>query len=63
MYICVCKGVTDHQIEIAIESGLCSRKKLSQNLGVGVTCGKCVKHLDQMLDNNPQQYSIMRQAS
>lgn len=52
MYICVCKAVTDSQIVSAIESGLCTRKKLTHCLGLGKDCGKCNQHVNAII----QQY-------
>lgn len=60
MYICVCKGVTDRQIQIAIENGVNTRKKLNQCLGVGSDCGKCFRQVNQLLDSNSQVQPIMR---
>ncbi|MCD2452206.1 (2Fe-2S)-binding protein [Methylicorpusculum oleiharenae] len=50
MYICVCKAVTDGQLEAAIDSGLCSRKQLFQCFGVGGDCGKCNSEVGEILD-------------
>jgi len=50
MYICVCKAVTDSQIVAAIENGACSRKKLTQCLGMGKDCGKCNKEIIALLE-------------
>jgi hypothetical protein len=40
MYICVCKAITESQIEEAVEQG-CLNK-----LGIGSVCGKCLRELD-----------------
>jgi len=50
MYICVCKAVTDSQILTAIEKGACSRKQLTQCLGLGKDCGKCNKEVSALLE-------------
>lgn len=49
MYICVCKAVTDSQIQAAIEKGICSHKQLVRCFGVGKDCGKCNKDVNAML--------------
>lgn len=49
MYICVCKAVTDSQLETAINKGMCTRKQLYQCFGVGGDCGKCNKDIHKML--------------
>lgn len=41
MYICVCKGITDHQIRAAAHEGVSSIDELRDCLGVASRCGKC----------------------
>jgi len=41
MYVCLCKGITDHQIRAAIEAGASSLRDLRRSLGVASQCGKC----------------------
>ena len=41
MYVCLCKGVTDHQIRGAIMEGCCSYREVRESTGVGTQCGKC----------------------
>lgn len=50
MYVCVCKAVTDRQLETAIHEGLCTRRQLFECFGVGGDCGKCNKDIRDMLD-------------
>jgi len=50
MYICLCKAVTDHQLESAIQQGLCTRKQLFECFGVGADCGKCNKEVHELLN-------------
>lgn len=59
MYVCVCKAVTDKQIKSAIENGHCSRKHLNQCLGVGSVCGKCSRHVKQILDESQTEQELM----
>lgn len=41
MYVCLCLGVTDHQIRDAIFEGCCSYRDVHTTLGVASQCGKC----------------------
>ena len=41
MYVCLCQGVTDHQIRDAIHEGCCSYRQVREHTGVGTQCGKC----------------------
>ncbi|MGZ8136219.1 MAG: (2Fe-2S)-binding protein [Methylococcaceae bacterium] len=63
MYVCVCKAVTDKQIKNAINEGVCTRKQLFDCFGVGRDCGKCNKHVKELLDENLQQRPILQTAS
>lgn len=62
MYVCVCKAVTDKQIHHAINEGACSRRQLHQCTGAGSVCGKCSKHIKQMLDESLRTQHIMKAA-
>jgi bacterioferritin-associated ferredoxin len=50
MYICICHGVTDTQIEAAIDNGSTSMKQLSSELKVGSQCGKCCQCTKRVLN-------------
>jgi bacterioferritin-associated ferredoxin len=63
MYVCVCKAVTDNQIRKAIDNGVVTRRQLYNCLGVGGECGKCNKHVKELLDGAKQQQFIMQEPS
>lgn len=42
MYVCLCKGVTDHQIKASLSQGASTFRDVRDALGVGTQCGKCV---------------------
>lgn len=52
MYICVCNAVTDTQIQMAIDDGINTHKELHQCLGVGSACGKCNRHVQELVHKN-----------
>lgn len=43
MYVCLCRGITDSQINKAVDQGCESMRALSQDTGLGQQCGKCVR--------------------
>jgi bacterioferritin-associated ferredoxin len=49
MYICICNGVTDHQIREAAEAGCGSLTELTMRTGVGANCGSCLSSADAIL--------------
>ncbi len=58
MYICICHGVTDTQIEAAIENGSTSMKQLSDELKVGSQCGKCCQCAKRVLNKKLVQIAV-----
>ena len=58
MYICICHGVTDTQIEAAIDNGSTSMKQLSSELKVGSQCGKCCQCTKRVLNRKLVQIAI-----
>ncbi len=63
MYVCVCKAVTDKQINSAIQAGACSRRQLFECFGVGGDCGKCNKHVKELLLQGTAKTPIMHSAA
>ena len=51
MYVCICNGVTDHQIRQAAEAGCRSMAELTMRTGAGATCGSCVEMATALLDD------------
>ena len=41
MYVCVCKGVTDHQIRQQVSDGARSWHEVRESTGCATQCGKC----------------------
>ena len=50
MYVCVCNGVTDHQIREAAASGVRSVAELTMRTGCGATCGTCLETASSILE-------------
>ena len=42
MYVCICNGVTDHQIREAAANGCTSVSELTMRTGCGSNCGSCL---------------------
>ena len=54
MYVCICNGITDHQIREAAEAGCASLTELTMRTGCGSGCGSC---LDMAADMVAQMQS------
>jgi len=42
MYVCICNAVTDSEIEAAYDQGHQTLDQITEALGVGNCCGRCV---------------------
>ncbi|MCL2914391.1 (2Fe-2S)-binding protein [Shewanella corallii] len=49
MYVCVCHGVTESQVKQALAEGVTGMAELRLKLGMGGSCGKCLKQTGQMI--------------
>jgi bacterioferritin-associated ferredoxin len=52
MYVCICKGITEKQIQDAITAKLnATPKEILKTLGVGTDCGTCIEDaVNQMMN-------------
>lgn len=51
MFVCICRGVTEHQVEVAIESGATTVEAVSQACRAGGDCGACHGTIEAMIDD------------
>lgn len=51
MYVCVCRAVTDGDIENAVQQGCCTMRDLRNELGVATQCGRCALTAKEVLNN------------
>ncbi|MCO4321969.1 bacterioferritin-associated ferredoxin [Aliidiomarina quisquiliarum] len=58
MYVCLCKGVTDNDIERAVAQGCRSLRELKSGLGVGSQCGRCTGHAREVLEEATQNMAV-----
>ncbi len=50
MYVCICHGVTDHQIREVAQNGCRSVAELTMRTGVGANCGSCLDTAAELLE-------------
>lgn len=53
MYVCICRKVTDQQIQEAIDQGAKHMRDLHQQFELGSQCGKCCQCARNMLKSSP----------
>ena len=51
VYVCICNGVTDHQIREAAAAGCGSMAELTMRTGCGSNCGSCVGTAEALLES------------
>lgn len=49
MYVCICQGVTERQIEEAVSNGAASLSDLQEQLQVARCCGSCSETVESLL--------------
>jgi len=49
VYVCICNGVTDHQIREAAHQGVSTVAELTMRTGCGSTCGSCLDMAGDLL--------------
>lgn len=50
MYVCLCNGITDHEIRKVAEAGCTTLSELTMRTGCGACCGSCVEVATQLLE-------------
>ena len=50
MILCICKAVTDREVDAAIRDGARSVAEVSRACGAGRDCGCCVRTIEQRID-------------
>jgi len=53
MYVCLCNGVTDHDIRRAVASGCRTLGDLTMQTGCGANCGCCLAMAADLLAEVP----------
>jgi bacterioferritin-associated ferredoxin len=55
MFVCICRAVTEHQVEVAIESGARTVDAVSQACRAGGDCGACHATIEAMIDEDGER--------
>jgi bacterioferritin-associated ferredoxin len=50
VYVCICNGVTQRDIQAAAEAGCRSVAELTMRTGAGANCGTCLDMAAEVLD-------------
>lgn len=58
MYVCICRAVTDKQLQEAISQGTNNLRDLTRQLGVVSSCGKCGRCVREILQQYRQDAAV-----
>ncbi|TNC81549.1 MAG: bacterioferritin [Oleiphilus sp.] len=50
MLVCICKGISDRDIESAMQQGASSFGELRKSLGVATCCGQCASYAKDLVN-------------
>ena len=57
MYVCLCKGITQQQLQQAVENGD-SYAQIRQKMGVGTDCGCCGQSAKQVIREHSNKMPV-----
>lgn len=65
MYVCICKGITEKQIQEAVTTRHSNNpKEILKSLGVGSDCGTCVEDaIKSLMESNAMSPYEMKDTS
>jgi bacterioferritin-associated ferredoxin len=49
MYVCICAGVTEHELRGCVSAGARTIEDVGEACGAGTGCGTCLERLDVLL--------------
>ncbi|KAA3638193.1 MAG: bacterioferritin [Proteobacteria bacterium] len=55
MYVCICHGITEKDIQKAARSGVNSISKLASETGATTGCGSCLEMAEDILQQHASQ--------
>ncbi|MCL4185120.1 MAG: (2Fe-2S)-binding protein [Burkholderiaceae bacterium] len=52
MIVCICRAVSDRQIQAVVSRGASSMSQVRAELGAGECCGKCTRQVRELIDQH-----------
>lgn len=63
MYVCICNGVTDHEIRQAAAAGCSGLTELTMRTGCGASCGSCVDVAAGLLEEEGRRIAAAKRTA
>jgi len=58
MYVCLCRGITERQVQKAINDGCSDYADVRKKLQIGTQCGKCAYFVKQIVKEELSNSSL-----
>ena len=62
MWVCLCKGVTDRQVRLAVRNGARSLPEITMRCRAGSGCGGCAPELTRILEDELARQAYLARA-
>jgi bacterioferritin-associated ferredoxin len=62
MYVCICHGITDHQIRETLDRGAASLGEVQMQVPVGGCCGRCLSTAQEVVDEYQAKQNSCKRA-
>ena len=62
MYVCICHGITDHQIRETLDRGAASLGEVQMQVPVGGCCGRCLPTAQEVVDEHQAKQNSCKRA-
>ncbi|HTX98278.1 MAG TPA: (2Fe-2S)-binding protein [Mycobacterium sp.] len=60
MFVCLCNGVTSHNVAEAVAAGACTTNDVATACGAGADCGRCRRTFQAILRSSGTQRQPIR---
>ena len=51
MFVCLCAGITSHQVAEAVDAGACTTNQVAAACGAGADCGRCRRTVPAIIES------------
>lgn len=52
MFVCLCTGVTSHDVDAVVANGATTSKQIAEACGAGGECGRCRRTIRAMIEDH-----------
>ena len=60
MYVCICRAVTEKQVQSTLEKGATTIAEVTRACGAGSDCGGCLGAIEEMIEEREEDVGCSR---